>query len=89
MLARPVAFFTAPTFSSMVLIATSLTNGNRTLSNYFAVVFMQMVFVSGVFFPLSHSGCRSRLQSARCVGSRSGNRRSTAAIRSRCSLPTP
>jgi hypothetical protein len=89
LLARRIAFFTAPASSSMALIATSLTNGKHTRSNYFAVSFMQMVFVSSVFCPLSHSGCRSRLQSAQCVGSRSGNRRSTATSRSRCSRPTP
>jgi lipooligosaccharide transport system permease protein len=53
LLVLPVAFCTALTFSSMALIVTALAKGYDTLSNYFVVVVTPMVFVSGVFFPLS------------------------------------
>jgi len=53
LLVLPVAFFSALTFSAMALIVTALAKGCDTLSNYFVVVVSPMVFVSGVFFPLS------------------------------------
>ncbi len=53
LLAIPVAFLVALVFSAMALIVTSVAKGYDTLSNYFVVVVTPMVFVSGVFFPLS------------------------------------
>jgi lipooligosaccharide transport system permease protein len=53
LLVLPVAFFTALVFSAMALIVTALARGYDTLSNYFVVFVSPMVFVSGVFFPLS------------------------------------
>ncbi len=53
LLAIPVAFVVALTFSAMALIVTAVARGYDTLSNYFVVVVTPMVFVSGVFFPLS------------------------------------
>jgi lipooligosaccharide transport system permease protein len=53
LLVIPVAFLIALTFSAMALIVTSLAKGYDALSNYFVVVVTPMVFVSGVFFPLS------------------------------------
>jgi lipooligosaccharide transport system permease protein len=53
LLVLPVAFCTALTFSAMALIVTALAKGYDTLSNYFVVVVTPMVFVSGVFFPLT------------------------------------
>lgn len=53
LLVLPVAFCAALTFSAMALIVNSLARGYDTLSNYFVVVVTPMVFLSGVFFPLS------------------------------------
>lgn len=52
LLALPVLFLAALTFSAMALIVNSLARGYDTLSNYFVVVVTPMVFLSGVFFPL-------------------------------------
>lgn len=52
LLALPVVFLSALTFSAMALIVNSLARGYDTLSNYFVVVVTPMVFLSGVFFPL-------------------------------------
>lgn len=52
LLALPVVFLAALTFSAMALIVNSLARGYDTLSNYFVVVVTPMVFLSGVFFPL-------------------------------------
>jgi lipooligosaccharide transport system permease protein len=52
LLALPVVFLAAMTFSAMALIVNSLARGYDTLSNYFVVVVTPMVFLSGVFFPL-------------------------------------
>jgi len=53
LLVLPVAFFVALVFSAMALIVTALARGYDTLSNYFVVFVSPMVFLSGVFFPLS------------------------------------
>jgi lipooligosaccharide transport system permease protein len=53
LLAVPVAFFVAMAFSAMALIVTAVAKGYDTLQNYFVVVITPMVFVSGVFFPMS------------------------------------
>jgi lipooligosaccharide transport system permease protein len=52
LLALPLAFLAALTFSAMALIVNSVARGYDTLSNYFVVVVTPMVFLSGVFFPL-------------------------------------
>lgn len=52
LLALPVAFVAALSFSAMALIVNSVARGYDTLSNYFVVVVTPMVFLSGVFFPL-------------------------------------
>jgi lipooligosaccharide transport system permease protein len=52
LLALPLLFLSALTFSAMALIVNSLARGYDTLSNYFVVVVTPMVFLSGIFFPL-------------------------------------
>lgn len=53
LLVLPAAFLSALCFSAMAMIVTALARGYETLSNYFVIVVTPMVFLSGVFFPLS------------------------------------
>ena len=53
LLVLPAAFLAALCFAAMAMIITALARGYETLSNYFVVVVTPMVFLSGVFFPLS------------------------------------
>ena len=53
LLVLPAAFFIALVFASMALIVNALARSYDLLSNYFTVVVMPLVFLSGVYFPLS------------------------------------
>jgi lipooligosaccharide transport system permease protein len=53
LLVLPAAFFIALVFSAMALIVNAVARGYDLLSNYFTVVVMPLVFLSGVYFPLS------------------------------------
>jgi lipooligosaccharide transport system permease protein len=53
LLTLPVLFFAGLSFSSMALTVNALARGWDSLSTYFTVVVTPMVFLSGVFFPLS------------------------------------
>jgi lipooligosaccharide transport system permease protein len=53
LLVLPAAFFIALVFSAMALIVNALARSYDLLSNYFTVVVMPLVFLSGVYFPLS------------------------------------
>jgi lipooligosaccharide transport system permease protein len=53
LLVLPAAFFIALVFSSMALIVNAIARSYDLLSNYFTVVVMPLVFLSGVYFPLS------------------------------------
>ena len=49
----PVAFFIALVFAAMALIVNAVARSYDLLSNYFTVVVMPLVFLSGVYFPLT------------------------------------
>jgi lipooligosaccharide transport system permease protein len=53
LLVLPVAFFIALVFASMALIVNAVARSYDLLSNYFTVVVMPLVFLSGVYFPLT------------------------------------
>jgi lipooligosaccharide transport system permease protein len=53
LLVLPAAFFIALVFSSMALIVNAIARSYDLLSNYFTVVVMPLVFLSGVYFPLT------------------------------------
>lgn len=53
LLVLPMAFFIALVFSSMALIVNAIARSYEVLSNYFTVVVMPLVFLSGVYFPLA------------------------------------
>jgi lipooligosaccharide transport system permease protein len=53
LLVLPVAFFIALVFSAMALIVNAVARSYDLLSNYFTVVVMPLVFLSGVYFPLT------------------------------------
>jgi lipooligosaccharide transport system permease protein len=53
LLVLPAAFFIALVFSSMALIVNAVARSYDLLSNYFTVVVMPLVFLSGVYFPLT------------------------------------
>ena len=53
LLVVPVAFFIALVFAAMALIVNAVARSYDLLSNYFTVVVMPLVFLSGVYFPLS------------------------------------
>jgi lipooligosaccharide transport system permease protein len=53
LLVLPTAFFIALVFAAMGLIVNALARTYDLLSNYFTVVVMPLVFLSGVYFPLS------------------------------------
>ena len=52
-LVLPCAFFIALVFSAMALIVNAVARSYDLLSNYFTVVVMPLVFLSGVYFPLT------------------------------------
>ncbi len=49
----PLSFIAGLSFSAMALIVNALAKGWDTLSTYFTVVVTPMIFLGGVFFPLS------------------------------------
>jgi lipooligosaccharide transport system permease protein len=53
LLVLPAAFFIALVFAAMALIVNAVARSYDLLSNYFTVVVMPLVFLSGVYFPLS------------------------------------
>ncbi len=53
LLVLPAAFFIALVFSAMALIVNAVARSYDLLSNYFTVVVMPLVFLSGVYFPLA------------------------------------
>jgi len=53
LLVLPVAFFIGLVFAAMALIVNALARSYDLLSNYFTVVVMPLVFLSGVYFPLA------------------------------------
>jgi len=53
LLVLPAAFFIALVFSAMALIVNAIARTYDLLSNYFTVVVMPLVFLSGVYFPLT------------------------------------
>lgn len=53
LLVLPVAFFIALVFAAMALIVNAVARSYDLLSNYFTVVVMPLVFLSGVYFPLT------------------------------------
>jgi lipooligosaccharide transport system permease protein len=53
LLVLPAAFFIALVFSAMALIVNAIARSYDLLSNYFTVVVMPLVFLSGVYFPLA------------------------------------
>jgi lipooligosaccharide transport system permease protein len=53
LLVLPAAFFIGLVFSSMALVVNAVARSYDLLSNYFTVVVMPLVFLSGVYFPLS------------------------------------
>jgi lipooligosaccharide transport system permease protein len=53
LLVLPAAFFIALVFSAMALIVNAVARSYDLLSNYFTVVVMPLVFLSGVYFPLT------------------------------------
>ncbi len=53
LLVLPAAFFIALVFSAMALIVNAIARSYDLLSNYFTVVVMPLVFLSGVYFPLT------------------------------------
>lgn len=52
-LVLPAAFFIALVFAAMALIVNAVARSYDLLSNYFTVVVMPLVFLSGVYFPLA------------------------------------
>ena len=53
LLVLPAAFFIALVFAAMALIVNAVARSYDLLSNYFTVVVMPLVFLSGVYFPLT------------------------------------
>lgn len=53
LLVLPAAFFIALVFAAMALIVNAVARSYDLLSNYFTVIVMPLVFLSGVYFPLS------------------------------------
>jgi len=53
LLVLPASFFIALVFAAMALIVNAVARSYDLLSNYFTVVVMPLVFLSGVYFPLS------------------------------------
>jgi lipooligosaccharide transport system permease protein len=53
LLVLPACFFIALVFSAMALIVNAIAKTYDLLSNYFTVVVMPLVFLSGVYFPLA------------------------------------
>jgi lipooligosaccharide transport system permease protein len=53
LLVLPAGFFIALVFSAMALIVNAVAKTYDLLSNYFTVVVMPLVFLSGVYFPVS------------------------------------
>ena len=53
LLVLPVAMFIALVFAAMALIVNAVARSYDLLSNYFTVVVMPLVFLSGVYFPLA------------------------------------
>ena len=53
LLVLPCAFFMALVFSAMALIVNAIARSYDLLSNYFTVVVMPLVFLSGVYFPMT------------------------------------
>lgn len=53
LLVLPAAFFMGLVFAAMALIVNAVARSYDLLSNYFTVVVMPLVFLSGVYFPLT------------------------------------
>lgn len=53
LLVLPLSFFAGASFSAMALIVNACAKGWDTLSTYFTIVVTPMIFLGGVFFPLS------------------------------------
>ena len=68
LLVLPAAFFIALVFAAMALIVNAVARSYDLLSNYFTVVVMPLVFLSGVYFPLT------QLPGLAARGSPSGSR---------------
>jgi lipooligosaccharide transport system permease protein len=53
LLVLPAAFFIALVLAAMALIVNAVARSYDLLSNYFTVIVMPLVFLSGVYFPLA------------------------------------